>query len=317
MSSVRSGNLVKAFYLRREGVEPRVIDSNSIIEEKLGDLKYSSPVYSYNESDELSEDYGSEPVFEDGLDADTLNALVGDPSDIEYEGEYDEEGNPVSNVIKAVPSYDEPAPEQFGEPEYSDLNRDDMLAEANAEIEAMRAQAADEIEKEKALAREEGRAEGYNEGKAMAQAEMVEAAAQIEQERNALQQQYEEMVDDLEPKFVHTLTSIYEKIFEVDLSGQKELIINLLHNAMLHVEGSKNYLIHVSHEDYEYVVENRDNLKTESMAADAVIDIIEDVTMKAGDCMIETDGGIFDCSLGTELALLRKKLELLSYSPDQ
>lgn len=317
MSSVRSGNLVKAFYLRRDGVEPRVIDSNSIIEEKLGDLKYSSPVYSYNEADDLSEEYGSEPVFEDGLDADTLNALVGDPSDIEYEGEYDEDGNPVSNVIKAVPSYDEPVTEQVAEPEQFAVNRDDMMAEVNAEIEAMRAQAAEEIEKERALAREEGRAEGYNEGKAAAQAEMVEAAAQIEQEKNALRQQYEEMVDDLEPKFVHTLTSVYEKIFEVDLSGHKELIINLLHNAMLHVEGSKNYLIHVSHEDYEYVTEHKEDLKTESMASDAVIDIIEDVTMKAGDCMIETDGGIFDCSLGTELALLRKKLELLSYSPDQ
>ena len=317
MSSVRSGNLVKAFYLRRDGVEPRVIDSNSIIEEKLGDLKYSSPVYSYNEAADLSEDYGSEPVFEDGLDADTLNALVGDPSDIEYESEYDEEGNPVSNVIKAVPSYDETASEQPAEADYPDLNRDEMMAEVNAEIEAMRAQAADDIEKDRALAREEGRAEGYNEGKAMAQAEMVEAAAQIEQEKNALRQQYEDMVDDLEPKFVHTLTSIYEKIFEVDLSGHKELIINLLHNAMLHVEGSRNYMIHVSHEDYEYVVSNRDKLKTESMVAEAVIDIVEDVTMKAGDCMIETDGGIFDCSLGTELALLRKKLELLSYSPDQ
>ncbi len=29
--------------------------------------------------------------------------------------------------------------------------------------------------------------------------------------------------------------------------------------------------------------------------------------------MIETEGGIFDCGLGTQLSLLRQKLLLLSY----
>lgn len=318
MSNGRSGNLVKSFYLAREGTEPRVIDSNSIIEEKLESLRFSVPPVTFGNQDNEDGGYGAEPEFESGIDADTLNALVGDVQDgMEYTEEFDEEGNPVSNVIKAVqPEENFTEGITAAEPVYQGPSQEEIMAMANEQIEAMKAEAAAEIEKEKAIAREEGRSEGYNEGKAMAQAEMAKAASQIEQERVALHAQFEELMDDLEPRFVHTLTSIYEKIFEVDLSGHKELIMNLLHNAMTHIEGSKNYMVHVSHEDYPYTVEHKDELRTESMSADSSIDIIEDVTLKSGECMIETDGGIFDCSLGTELSNLRKKLELLSYVPE-
>ncbi len=317
MSNGRSGNLVKSFYLSREGAEPRVIDSNSIIEEKLESLRYSMPEPVQNALDFTEDDYSGEPVFTDGLDADTLNALVGDsPEDAEYSGEYDEFGNPVSNVIKA--SANEPM--EYREPEpvpvYQGPTQEEIEEMARPEIEAMKAEAAIEIERRKTVGYEEGKAQGYEEGRAQADAEIAEAREAIEAERANLAAQYEELLDDLEPRFVHTLTSIYEKVFSVDLSGQKELVIGLLRNAMSHIEASKNYMIHVSREDYAYVTENRALLQSESISEDATIDIIEDATLKENECMIETPGGIFDCSLGTELEMLRKKLELLSYTPE-
>ena len=316
MSSGRSGNLVKSFYLAREGVEPRVIDSNSIIEEKLENLRYSFPEPAKNALDFTEQDYSQEPEFSEGLDADTLNALVGDPDEaMEYTAEFDEEGNPVSNVIKANPY--EPEPEPYVEPEsvYQGPTREEIEEMARAEIEAMKAEAAGEIERRKTVGYEEGKAQGYEEGRAQAEAEIAQEREAIEREREGLQSQFEEMMDELEPRFVHTLTSIYEKIFEVDLSGHKDLILGLLRNAMGHIESSKTYMIHVSREDYAFVSENKGRLAMDSLAEDATIDIIEDATLKANECMIETPGGIFDCSLGTELELLRKKLELLSYTP--
>ena len=318
MSSGRSGNLVKSFYLSREGNEPRVIDSNSIIEEKLGSLRYSVPEQTQNALDFTEDSFDEEPVFTDGLDADTLNALVGDSDAIgEYEEEYDEFGNPVSNVIKATPQ-DEPYPSdpEPAPPVYQGPTREEIEEMARAEVEAMKAEAADEIERRKTVGYEEGKAQGYEEGLALAQAEISEARAAVEQERASLERQYEEMIDDLEPRFVHTLTSIYEKIFEVDLSGHRELILGLLRNAMSRIESSKTYMIHVSREDFSYVSENKSLLQTDSISEDAVIDVVEDATLKENECMIETPGGIFDCSLGTELEMLRKKLELLSYTPE-
>ncbi|MCR4755727.1 MAG: hypothetical protein K5868_09395 [Lachnospiraceae bacterium] len=316
MSSGRSGNLVKSFYLAREGVEPRVIDSNSIIEEKLENLRYSFPEPAKNALDFTEQDYSQEPEFSEGLDADTLNALVGDPDEaMEYTAEFDEEGNPVSNVIKANPYEPEPEPYVEPEPVYQGPTREEIEEMARAEIEAMKAEAAGEIERRKTVGYEEGKAQGYEEGRAQAEAEIAQEREAIEREREGLQSQFEEMMDELEPRFVHTLTSIYEKIFEVDLSGHKDLILGLLRNAMGHIESSKTYMIHVSREDYAFVTENKGRLAMDSLAEDATIDIIEDATLKANECMIETPGGIFDCSLGTELELLRKKLELLSYTP--
>ena len=44
------------------------------------------------------------------------------------------------------------------------------------------------------------------------------------------------------------------------------------------------------------------------------LEIIEDMTVEKDGCMIETEGGIFDCGLGTQLEQLRRKLMLLSYT---
>lgn len=40
---------------------------------------------------------------------------------------------------------------------------------------------------------------------------------------------------------------------------------------------------------------------------------MKDITLGKGECLIETEGGIFDCGLGTQLSELRQKLKLLSY----
>ena len=44
-------------------------------------------------------------------------------------------------------------------------------------------------------------------------------------------------------------------------------------------------------------------------------EVIEDATLKPNDCLIESDGGIWDCGLGTQMDLLEKQLRILSYEP--
>ncbi len=299
-----SGNLVKSYFLSRGDAEPRVIDSNSLSEEKLERLRMVMPAF---------EDYGSDDQhyepgeFTGGLDATAIDALMGDPD----EQMYDEEGNPVSNVIKAAPEeeyYDEPAA-----PAYDGPSPDELIAQAQEEIEQMRRTAELEIEGMRNAAREEGHRQGYAEGYESGSREAEQLKASVEEERLLLEQRYEEKIVELEPLFVHALTSIYEKVFEIDLSEQKSLIVSLIRNTMLQTDSCKNYMIHVSRDDYPYVVEHKAELMTETMSEDTIIDIVEDITMKSGDCMIETSAGIFDCGLGTQLENLRKRLELLSY----
>ena len=55
-------------------------------------------------------------------------------------------------------------------------------------------------------------------------------------------------------------------------------------------------------------------LMTSAAGINSNVEIIEDMTLSRTQCLIETDGGVFDCGLGTQLGELRKKLQLLSYT---
>ena len=44
------------------------------------------------------------------------------------------------------------------------------------------------------------------------------------------------------------------------------------------------------------------------------VDVVEDAAVGKNECMIETENGIFDCGLGTQLSELKKRLMLLGWS---
>ena len=92
-------------------------------------------------------------------------------------------------------------------------------------------------------------------------------------------------------------------------------MLHLLDNAIRNIEGGRNFLVHVSKEDRDEVEEHKD-LLLRGLGSGTSIDIIEDMTLKKGDGFIETDSGIFDFSVTTELELLNKELRLLAYSKD-
>ena len=175
---------------------------------------------------------------------------------------------------------------------------DDASEQARQIIEDANAQAAQIIEK------------------ANAEAEGLERAAEVEKQAqekaDALDRQYEEKIAELEPLFVDKLTAIYSHVFGIDLSGRNDVILYLLKDAIRNVEGTKNYLVHVSKDDYEYVSTNREEL-TAGLSGSATVEIVEDMTLSEGSAFVETDGGIYDCSIGTEMELLAKELKILSY----
>ena len=67
-----------------------------------------------------------------------------------------------------------------------------------------------------------------------------------------------------------------------------------------------------SKNDYEYISERKDQL-SDGLGSTDTIEVIEDLTLRQSECFIESEGGIYDCGIGTELELLKKELMLLSY----
>ena len=85
------------------------------------------------------------------------------------------------------------------------------------------------------------------------------------------------------------------------------LISNVLKNA----ETSNDFVIKVSPEDYKFLTNNQGKIYC-AVSKEINLDIVADTTMKKNECIIETDAGVFDCSLDIELNNLIKDIKLLS-----
>ena len=308
-----SKNLVKSYFATKESSTPRVIDGNITVEQSLERIKYIFPdgVPAQNENQGLDEDAeaDAEPAVFSELDAEMVKGLV---DDNEPENETDNEAA-QSNVIKANPAKEEIPSEAQVRAEVEELKHR-LVEEALADIAVMKNQAAEEVARDKAIALEAAKSEGYQEGRNTGYMELEEERRILEEDKRKHEEEYSELLFELEPKFVRYITNIYEKVFQVDLSEEKNIVVNLLRNAMQKVEGSKNYIVHVSKEDYTFVYERKKELADAAMAEDVIIDVVEDLTMKSGDALIETANGIFDCGVETQLTAIKKKLMLLAYN---
>ncbi len=288
-------NIYKSAWVVVQNEDKCVIDSNSRMEKRMEEAERDRRKRMASSDMEASEE-----GFIGGLGGEHIDFEPYDPN---------EEGG---NVIKAGDN---------AEPEGPSLEEiraqiDAELEAAREEAEQIRAVARSEIEAEKRNAIDEGRKTGYNEGYAMAQNEADRMRSELEEERRKLEEDYDERIKELEPLFIETITSIYEHIFNVDLANEKEILVYLIDSTLRRIESSRTFIVHVSQDDYEYVNENKKALSERTIGGRGVLEVIEDITLRKNECMIETDGGIFDCGVGTQLEELTKKLKLLSFNKE-
>jgi flagellar assembly protein FliH len=197
------------------------------------------------------------------------------------------------------------------------------IEEAKAELSDLQSQADGMIEDAKAQigamqmkAYEEAKNQGYQEGERLGRQEAEAAKKEYQTKKKELEADYEKMTENLEPEFIETLTGIYEHIFKVDLSRYHDLVASLLMNAIQKVDSTRTFLIHVSREDYEGVLANKETIRMAAGGNSASVEFVDDATLSHSQCFIETENGIYDCSLDTQLSELSRKLKLLSYVKD-
>lgn len=283
-----SSNLYKAGWVV-VGEDARVIDTNKLIEQQQ--KKAAASRAARQESRQQGE---GEDAFDLGLDAERVDALLDEDSEgIVLKSASVDEMNQIEEELKAAREELERIKEEA----------DRRLKEADAQISEMRAKAMEE-------AKTRGYQEGYDEGMARTQEQKEKYLSMQAQ----LEEEYERRVEALEPDFVEAMTEIYEHIFKVDLSDYHQLVVSLLIDAMQKTDSTRSYIVHVSKQDYPVVSGARETILEETGTLPGDLEIISDMTLSASQCMIETEGGIYDCSLGTELEELKRKLKLISFT---
>lgn len=233
----------------------------------------------------------------------------------------DDDGNPLivideeGNVVDAAPVAEE-------EDETPSLTSELLLEEAQEQAEKIKhearfaadmilEEARDQAEALKRHYKEEGKKTGYQEGLGQAMQEFDGKKAELEAENQRIREEYEKKRDALESEIVTSVCDVLEKFFCVQFGDSKELLLHLVDNCLLNIENSKEFLIKVNDEGYSFLQENKALLQ-EKVGSDVVLDIVRDPVLPEGGCIIETDGGVFDCGLDTQMRNLIKDLRSLS-----
>ena len=188
---------------------------------------------------------------------------------------------------------------------------DVILEQARAQGEQLKTKAKLAAEAEKFELLEAAKKEGYEEGKQkLLDEEQVMVAAFAEKER-FLEEQYEKKVGELEPKATEVVIRMLEHLTGVCLETRKGIVPYLVTNALSEADRSNTFLIKVSKEDFEEVKGASERLRA-LFEREVTLEVVQDVLMKKGEFMIETDTNIIDCSLGTQLEGLIEDIRLLS-----
>jgi len=272
--------------LKRSSVinkDERVIDYNDIIKKKIQAIMESK----HNEMDADG--------FINGLHADVVDELISDDDTADALTE-----DAAMGEQQAAASLENTNAEAERIIEEARLQAEQIIADANKNADA---------------AFEEAKQNGYYEGNEKAQEEMNIKQAQLEAEfdnkRKELEQEYNNLKESIEPELVEVITDVFRKVTGVVAEDNQEIILHLINDVMHNADGSRDYVIKVSPDDYKFLVNNQGKIYC-AMSREVNIDIVEDATLERNQCMIETNTGIFNCSLDIELNNLIKNIKLLS-----
>ncbi len=265
-------NLYKQYFVHTETENKRVINSNALIEERMAKAL------------ELQK---KEQRRAGGLNGDGFSA----------------------GIIQAdTDVFEEAEEEDFVEKASEEAER--ILAEAKAEAESLLETARMQADK----LREEAETQGYEEGAARKVAELetikAQIAAEFEDKKRTLDAEHMEKMQNMEKELIDVILEVFNKVFHIQFDNKKHILMHLIDDAILSIEGDKSFRIKVADSNVLFLENHRENI-LERVGHDVELEFIADPSMIGNDCVIETDSGVFDCSLGTQLENLIKDIRSL------
>lgn len=145
-----------------------------------------------------------------------------------------------------------------------------------------------------------GYQEGYKKGEEEAKAIIEEAKTIKEEIIKEKQRMYKEAENDI----VYVILQAVEKIVGKYVEEDKDIILNLIKKGMENYNAFDKVTVRVSEEDYELCIKNKDKILKDIEFLDDV-NILKDLSLKKGDCVIETNSGVINSGVSTQLRALK------------
>ncbi|RDU22435.1 FliH/SctL family protein [Anaerosacchariphilus polymeriproducens] len=222
------------------------------------------------------------------------------------EGDSEFIGGLFAESVEVVESEKEKEAERNRQTAYEEI-----VAQAKEQAASMLEEASAQAQLILENARVEGENKGYEEGCRRAEDNIQKMKEELEEKEKELERDYKRKVNELEPVLVDVLADVFERVFHVQFDDKKSMVLHLAKNAMDKIENSREFLVRVPKENYTFVKERQDELEAR-VGKTVRVEVIEDMLLKKNQCVIETDSGVFDCSLDIQMERLLKDLKSLS-----
>lgn len=191
---------------------------------------------------------------------------------------------------------------------------EEIVNSAYDEAEKMRGAAYDEAQSIKEQARKDGYQAGYDEGSGTAFKEYEEKNKELESMRASFEEEMRQREEDLINQTTNCMTDWLIKmvyhITGVSIEGVEGVLMYMINNAMHDLDNSRHFVIKVSPDDYSDISEHKDEIYG-ALNPGIDLEVFEDSKLSKLQCIIETDNGVVDVGLDTQLDNLIKALKLL------
>lgn len=283
-------NLYKAqINQKKNDYYTRVIDYNDLLEQKLSALSF--------EQEQKLRKQRKEQAKAEGMDAQGEEGAAQEEAALDNEFQ---EGLFPQNLELEI-DYVEQAKEQAAQ----------IIADATKDAGEILKKAADEAAKLKEQATQQGTQQGFQAGMEQAHAKEEQMRMEFEQMCASQEEEYAKKLEQMEPLLMDAVVDVVDHVLQSDLAKQKDILLHLIRRTVQNIKDSQRFQVRVSSEDYLQVFEHKDEI-IQKIGSSALLDIVQDESMKQGQCTIDTDEGIFDCGLDVQFENLAKELKMLS-----
>lgn len=186
-----------------------------------------------------------------------------------------------------------------------------IIQEAEKKAEQLIEDAKQQVEEITAAAQASGERMGYEAGHQKAAEELLERKKYMAERLQTMEDEFQKMCDDLEPQVLNAVCDIFEKVFHVQFTQNKEILLHLVKNAILKIESTKEFQVRVSEKNYQYLESHKNEILNQ-VGQNIKLDVEADASMDETQCVLETDSGFFDCSIDVQLENLIKAIRSLS-----
>jgi flagellar assembly protein FliH len=178
-----------------------------------------------------------------------------------------------------------------------------IITEAQQQAQDKIKAAQKEIDRLKKEAQESGFVKGEQEGLHKADEKIREALNVL----NEAVKERKKIIKDAEPEILRLVVKIAEQVLRSEVTMHRDVIANIVSDAILRISDREEVLIKVNREDSDALKSSKDRLMR---LIDGVknLSIIEDLNVDPGGCIVETKLGFVDARIKTKLEAVEKAL---------